>query len=203
MDGKKTKQGRWLPAACLIALFAFSGCTSIMTNAIPASQLPPSLMVGPRCPRVPIDFTLLRQQPPPSYLIGPRDILGIFIQDILGRRDEPPPVFTLATGPGSVDPPLVVGNPVTVSEDGTIILPRIPPLRVAGLTVGQVDALIRRAYTVDFRLLQPGREQVNVTLMRKRLHRVVVVRDDAAAVPPILKPRDGTVLSPPRHGQHD
>jgi hypothetical protein len=66
---------------------------------------------------------------------------------------------------------------------------------VAGLTIGQIDALIRRAYTVDHKLLQPGREQVNVTLMRRRLHRVVVVREDVAAIPPILKPRDGTIIS--------
>ena len=150
-----------------------------------------------RCPRVPIDFTLLRQQPPQSYLVGPRDILGIYIQDILGRTDEPPPVFTVNNPPGSssTDSPLAVGNPVTVGDDGTIILPRVAPLRVAGLSVGQIDALIRKTYTVDNHFLAPGREQVNVSLIRKRLHRVVVVREDAAAVPPILKPRDGTIIA--------
>jgi hypothetical protein len=189
------RQGRWLPLAALVALCACCGCTTLMTNAIPAAQLPPEFAVQPRCPRVPIDFTLLRQRPPLGYIVGPRDILGIYVQDILARRDDPPPVYTLNIAPGSPDPPLVVGNPVTVSEDGTIILPRIPPLRVAGLTIGQIDALIRRTYTIDHKLLQPGREQINVTLMRKRLHRIVVVREDAAAVPPILKPRDGTVLT--------
>ncbi len=194
VQGRRSR-GVWLPLAALTLLAALSGCTSIMTGAIPAAQLPPELLSAPRCPRVPIDFTLLRQKPPVGYIVGPRDILGIYIQDILGRRDDPPPVFTLIVPPGSSDPPLVVGNPVTVNEDGTIILPRIPPLRVAGLTIGQIDAAIRRAYTIDYHLLQPGREQVNVTLMRKRLHRIVVVREDSAAVPPILKPRDGTLIA--------
>jgi protein involved in polysaccharide export with SLBB domain len=194
MDGK-TKQGCLLVLASLIAVCAGSGCTSMMVNAIPAPQLPLALMAEPRCPHVPIDFTLLRQQPPQSYIVGPRDTLGIYIQDILGRSDEPPPVFTVNNLPGSGDPPLVVGNPVTVGDDGTIILPRIPPLRVAGLSLGQIDALIRRTYTVDHRLLPPGKEQVNVTVIRKRLHRVVVIREDVAAVPPILKPRDGTIIS--------
>jgi protein involved in polysaccharide export with SLBB domain len=194
MDGK-TKQGWWLLLAGLMAVMASGGCTSCMKGAIPAGQLPLALAAQPRCPRVPIDFTLLRQQPPESYLVGPRDILGIYIADILARADEPPPVFTIVNPVGAADPPLVVGNPVTVGDDGTIILPRIPPLRVAGLSVGQIDALIRRAYTVDHHLLQPGKEQINVTVMRKRLHRIVVVREDAAAVPPILKPRDGTIIA--------
>ena len=190
------RQGRWLPLAALIALCACSGCTSITTGAIPAAQLPLHLLAEPHCPRVPIDFTLLRQPPPPGYIVGPRDILGIYIQDILGRRDEPPPVFMLVSPPGSADPPMVVGNPVTVGEDGTIILPRLPPLRVAGLTIGQIDAfdapsLLRSAPNCCNRV----EEQINVTLVRKRMYRVVVVREDAAAVPPILKPRDGTIIS--------
>ncbi|HTU25244.1 MAG TPA: polysaccharide biosynthesis/export family protein, partial [Pirellulales bacterium] len=115
--------------------------------------------------------------------------------DILGRNDEPPPVFALVHAPGSSDAPLAVGNPVTVSDDGTIILPRIAPMRVAGMTIPQIDAAIRRAYTIDARILQPGQEVVTVTLIRKRLHRIIVIREDSSAVPPILKPRDGTLIA--------
>ena len=143
-----TQQGRWTAIALLAACLATSGCATMMKGAIPASQLPPELMAQAHCPRTPIDFTLLRQPPPPSYLVGPRDILGIYIQDILGRSDEPPPVFALVQAPNSSDAPLAVGNPVTVADDGTIILPRIPPMRVAGLTIPQIDAAIRRAYTM-------------------------------------------------------
>ena len=125
----------------------------------------------------------MRQPPPPSYLVGPRDILGIYVQDVLGRNDEPPPVFSLAIAPNSPDSPLAVGNPVTVLDDGTIILPRIRPLRVAGLTIQQIDAAIRRAYTIDTNILRPGQEVVSVTLIRKRLHRVLVIREDSPAVP--------------------
>ena len=84
---------------------------------------------------------------------------------------------------------------MTISDDGTIRLPRIPPLKVAGLTLTQIDAAIRKAYTEDQKILQPGREQVSVTLIRKRLYRVMVFREDSAAVQPILKQRDNTVLS--------
>ena len=190
-----SQQGRWTAIALLTACLASSGCATMMKGAIPASQLPPELMSEAHCPRTPIDFTLLRQPPPPSYLVGPRDILGIYIQDILGRNDEPPPVFALVQAPNSSDAPLAVGNPVTVADDGTIILPRIPPMRVAGLTIPQINAAIRRAYTMDFKILPPGQEVVTVTLIRKRLHRVVVVREDSPAVPPILKPRDGTLIA--------
>ncbi|HEX4142759.1 MAG TPA: polysaccharide biosynthesis/export family protein [Pirellulales bacterium] len=189
------QQGRWTAIALLTACLACSGCATMMKGAIPASQLPPELMAPAHCPRTPIDFTLLRQPPPPSYLVGPRDILGIYIQDVLGRNDEPPPVFALLHTPNSSDPPLAVGNPVTVADDGTIILPRIPPMRVAGMTIPQIDAAIRRAYTLDTRILQPGQEVVTVTLIRKRLHRIMVIREDSSAVPPILKPRDGTLIA--------
>jgi protein involved in polysaccharide export with SLBB domain len=196
MDEKIIKQhGRWIAVASLVACLALGGCATCMRGAIPASQLPPELMAPTHCPRVPIDFTLLRQTPPPSYLVGPRDILGIYIKDILGRPDEPPPVFALVQAPNSSDPPLAVGNPVTVADDGTIILPHIPPLRVAGLTIPQIDAAIRRAYTMDFKILHAGEEVISVTLIRKRLHRVLVIREDSAAVPPILKPRDGTLIA--------
>ena len=189
------QQGRWTAIALLAACLATGGCATMMKGAIPASQLPPELMVEAHCPRTPIDFTLLRQPPPPSYLVGPRDVLGIYIQDILGRNDQPPPVFSLILPANSSDPQLAVGNPVTVADDGTIILPHIPPLRVAGLTIPQIDAAIHRAYTVDTRILQQGQEVITVTLIHRRLHRVLVIREDSPAVPPILKPRDGTVIS--------
>ncbi|HTU26326.1 MAG TPA: hypothetical protein VMF30_13055, partial [Pirellulales bacterium] len=75
------QQGRWTAIALLAACLASSGCATMMKGAIPASQLPPELMAPAHCPRTPIDFTLLRQPPPPSYVVGPRDILGIYIQD--------------------------------------------------------------------------------------------------------------------------
>ena len=157
-------RGHSLLLVFVLGLCGLPGCSTVMTNAIPAAVARGFDGGTAHIPRSPIDFTLLRQQPPPSYLVGPRDVLGIFIQDVLGRRDEPPPVFTALPPIGSTDASLLVGNPVAVSDDGTIVLPSIEPLRIAGLTIPQVDAAIHRAYTVDRKLLKAGQEQVNVTL---------------------------------------
>jgi hypothetical protein len=54
----------------------------------------------------------------------------------------------------------------------------VKPVPVLELTVGQAEKAIIKAYTVDSKILVPGRERVIVTLMRPRTTRVLVVRQD-------------------------
>ncbi len=158
-----------------------AGCSSVARTAIPATCVQPNVLDKPRGDRQPIDFSKLRQDPPPVYQLAPRDILGIYIEGVLGKSDEAPPVYMPQRwdDQGESIPP-ALGFPVPVREDGTISLPLIRPIFVNGLTVAQVEDEIRKAYTVDQRILQPGRDRIIVTLMRKRTYNVLVVREDTA-----------------------
>ena len=54
----------------------------------------------------------------------------------------------------------------------------MPPIPVRGLTLAQIENVIRRAYTIDHQILPVGKERIIVTLMRKRTIQVVVMRQD-------------------------
>jgi len=60
-------------------------------------------------------------------------------------------------------------------------LPLIAPIRVTGLTVGEAEAKIVRAYTQDKEILLEGNEKIIVTLMQRRTYNVLVIREDGGA----------------------
>jgi len=153
-----------------------AGCSSsrVWRNAIPACAVESGVSDRRRSQQEAINFVRLAQGPPPAYLVGPRDTLGIFIEGVLGSRDEPPPVHY--SEKGNIPPAL--GYPIPVREDGTIALPLVPPIRAEGLTLPQLEREIRRAYTVDRFILQEGRDRILVTLMKPRTYQVLVVRED-------------------------
>jgi hypothetical protein len=117
----------------------------------------------------------LRQEAPQYYLVDAGDILGVYIEGALGNPEEPPPVNQPVQGS---DVPPSIGYPIVVREDGTISLPLVPPLPVRGLTLGQVENAMRRSYTVDRKILAPGKDRIIVTLLRPREISVVVMRQD-------------------------
>ncbi len=159
----------------------FTGCAAC--TAIPASRMPRSLLATPRAGREPINFIQLRQDPPPVYQLGPNDILGVFIEGVLGEANVPPPVhFPESAGVSSGQTPPSVGYPMPVREDGTVALPLLPPIHVAGLTVTQAEDEIRRQY-IDAGILLPDKNRTIVTLMRKRTYQVLVIREDSAGAP--------------------
>jgi protein involved in polysaccharide export with SLBB domain len=163
-----------LAAAMLVT---FGGCTSIMTpiSGVPAHRLPPQFLAEPKNNLIPVDVARLRQDAPREYLVDAEDILGIYIEGVLGSGDEPPPVHM----PDRFsDLPPSIGFPIPVREDGTLALPLVDPIPVRGLSLAQVENAIRRAYTIDNRILQPGKDRIIVTLMQQRTYRVVVMRQD-------------------------
>ena len=166
-------RGLWIVLAALLAVVD-SGCTSC--EAIPAGRMPPSLLAKPRADLEQINFIRLRQDPPPVYQLGPRDILGIYIEGVLGQSDQPPPVH-FPEKESNIAP--AIGFPIPVREDGTISLPLIPPIRVAGLTLTQAEDEIRLNYTEKYKILPPGRERIVVTMIRPRTYQVLVVREDS------------------------
>jgi len=166
---------RGLAAAGLI-LLALGGCRL----GIPAYCLnEPTIFDAPKSSLEPINFIRLRQDPPPVYLLGPGDVLGIYIERVLGEPEVPPPVHF----PEDPTVPPVVGYPTPVREDGTVSLPLVPPIRIEGLTVAQAERLIRDAYTVDRQILPPGEDRILVTLMRRRTYQVLVIREDTLTKP--------------------
>jgi protein involved in polysaccharide export with SLBB domain len=163
----------------VVLLAALSAGCSSFRDAVPASCFSPGTLEAPRSDKEPINFLKLRRDPPAAYQLGPRDVLGIYIEGVLGSRDEPPPVHF----PEDADLPPAVGFPVPVREDGTISLPLIPPVHVEGLTLAQAEHQIRSEYAKERQILQPERDRTIVTLMKPRTYHVLVVREDTGISP--------------------
>lgn len=167
-----------LAAAVAVCILAVTGC-SPYRNSVPASCVRPSYFDNPRGNKHPINYIKLRQDPPAVYMLGPRDILGVFIEGVLGRPDDSPPVH-FPEQQSSLPPS--IGYPMPVREDGTLSLPLIPPINVSGLSLAQVEHEIRKAYTVDRQILQPDRARIIVTLMKPRSYAILVVREDSSTL---------------------
>jgi hypothetical protein len=182
-----------LAVACLHSI----GCVNSLKNTIPAHCLPPEILGPSRDNLEPVNFTSLGQKPPPAHLIGPNDILGVFIQGIVGGNESlvpethfPPTFGTSVTGNFTTP---AVGTPVTVMADGTIELPHVAPIQLAGLTLVQATEKIREVYTSE-KLLQPERDVINITLMKPRSVQVLIMREDSIMNWPILKPQGSTLV---------
>jgi len=169
-------------AVAAVAL-SMAGCGSMMQfvtgiPAIPASRVPPEFLGRRRTDMQDITLSRLRQNPPKVYQLAANDVLGIYIENVLGTTDEAPPVnFTLD---GSKPPSL--GFPVPVREDGTLALPLVEPIPVSGLTLTQATDAIREAYTITKQILPVGKDRIIVTLQRPREYRVLVVREESGGM---------------------
>ncbi len=179
-----------------IALAGVGGCaaiTSPVANGIPVRLLPPELLVESKEGMQTIPLALLRQPPPASYRLAAGDILGIWIEGVLGEKGQPPvvrlPEMSL-TGMSNLMPSAstrstpAIGFPIPVRDDGTISLPQVPPLKVAGMSVEEAEEAIRKTYTVDHPILKPGREKIIVSLQKPRDYHILVIRQDSSAMTP-------------------
>lgn len=160
-----------------LSVLASGGCTALMTpiSGVPAHRLPQQFHATPKNNLIPVDISRLRQPPPRAYLVDAGDILGVYVETVLGTSEEPPPVHMPSR---DSDLPPAIGFPIPVRDNGTISLPLVPSLQVRGMTLTQIESVIRRAYTVDRRIIPEGKDRIIVTLMRKRTYRVVVMRQD-------------------------
>ncbi len=170
-------------AACLIS----SGCVTWAKHAVPAYRLPMVERCDAEGAKVPIDLALLRQDPPPSHIIGPGDVLSVYVYGVLPPTIEEAPVVQPALGaPRDYYPPYgalrlpTLGLPIEVEYDGTLVLPIVGAVEVAGLTLPAARQEILEAYQ-EAGVLQVGRERVTATLLRPRVHRVLVIREDAGS----------------------
>lgn len=167
--------------ATLLLCMGQVGCSALDLNecdipAIPAARVPRELLGRPRDDMQQITISRLRQNPPKVYQLGAGDVLGIYAEFVLGEQGESPPVHFPEAG----DQPPAIGYPVPIREDGTLALPSIEPVQVAGMTLEQATEAIRNAY-LNSEVLKSGREKIIVTLMRRREYRVLVIREEEGA----------------------
>jgi len=185
--------------ACAVATMVCTcsiGCVNSLRNTIPASCLPPELLDTSRDELISIDFTMLGQKPPPAHVIGPDDILGIYVHGVLGSgqgvelQTHFPSKFGDSDSGNFLSP--AVGSPITVMSDGTIALPYLSAVHVVGLTLSEAVAKIREAY-ISKQLVQPGRDVINVTVIKQRSAQVLVLREDSIMNWPIFKQNNQTL----------
>jgi RNA polymerase sigma factor (sigma-70 family) len=181
--------------ATLTVLMAIgAGVGTLVTRALatgmPSQAAPPALVARtdvqrpdpagkPREEAGDIPLAALRQKPPDVYLLDAGDVLGIYVEGILGTREQPVPVINAQPGAGP-GLPLAFGYPIPVKEDGTIMLPLIAPITVRGKSTTEAQELVRQAY-IRAQVLVRGKERVIISMARKRTYRVTVVRRDVAA----------------------
>ena len=183
-------------AVCAIGL---SGCAALHpVPGVPIERLDACLLQPerPRTDERTIDLSLLGQPRPLSHVVDAGDVLGVFIEGVLGDAAGGPPVVSPSLGatPGALTTATVasasLGYPVTVRDDGTISLPYKPPIAVRGLTMGEVELRIRETYSGPNGLLQAGRDRIFITLHKPRTVRVLVVRKDRPLEPSYAQPPD-------------
>jgi len=174
----KTTPARTCIAALALCVSLLAGCRSYgPTDLIPAADVLNRSCCEPDREEQ-INFLTLRRTPPEQYVLGKGDVLGIYIQGVTGDAAVPPPV-NFADQDNSKP---AIGYPVPIRDDGYISLPLVAPLRVTGLTVGEAEAKIIRAYTQDKEILLEGNEKIIVTLMQRRTYNVLVIREDGGTV---------------------
>jgi protein involved in polysaccharide export with SLBB domain len=161
-----------------------AGCAALanpLAEGVPARLVPPELLARAKCEEQTIPLNLLRQPSSPVYRLAPGDVLGIYIEGVLGERTQAIPI---QVGPQvqvreQHRLPPSAGYPIPVDENGTITLPRLGTLPVQGLTLAEVREAIRKL-GLEKEVLKQGNEQILVTLMHPRRYQVLVFRQEAA-----------------------
>jgi hypothetical protein len=169
---------RFVHALLLLSCIHGAGCAALTNpgaDGVPVHLLPADVLGPSRTEEVPIPLNYLRQPPPDVYRLDSGDILGVYIDTVLGERNLPPPVRFAEQG--HVSPAL--GYPIPVQEDGTVLLPYIKPVKVKGMSITEARDAIANAYIAPEEILKPGKERISVTLMEPRRYHVLVVRQDS------------------------
>ena len=172
------------PLAVLLLCVSFSsGCTSCLApiDGVSVDCVPQHCLGVPRSDWEFVPFGLLRMQRPKQYRVAAGDILGIYVEGVLPRKNGPADISQLPVHfpEGDSDLPPSVGHPIPVRDDGRLPLPLLDPLPVDGMTLTEVEELIKKEY-VSNNILRKGQERVLVSIMKERTIRVLVVREDTS-----------------------
>ena len=182
-----TRSAALLLTACALTAGGCASLTNPVADGVPVNRLPAEVLGRSRSELRSVPETLLRQPTPAQYLLDRGDVLAVVAEDVLGPANQAPPVASTTLtlreqSQGTTDPP-AVGYPVPVRDDGTISLPRLPPLDVRGRTIKDVESLIQEAITGRLpgfpELVKPAAARVTVQLLHRRRYQVLVVREDS------------------------
>src|SRR5262245_29939031 len=80
--------------AALCLLGGLNGCAAVsnpVADGIPVRRLPPEAFGESREAEKPIPLTYLRQPPPQVYRLDAGDILGVWVEGVLGEKNTLPP----------------------------------------------------------------------------------------------------------------
>ncbi|HEY7310623.1 MAG TPA: polysaccharide biosynthesis/export family protein [Gemmataceae bacterium] len=178
-NGRRGTAGPVYLVALICGLLAI-GCAAVSNPAlegVPVRLLPDELRGKSVEGLKTIPLNLLGQPQPDAYRAGPNDVLGVWVEGVLGERGQAPPLLP-AVQLDNVQLPQAVGFPIQVRLEGTISLPLIQPLRVQGMTLTEIEEAIRRAY-VEGGILKQERARIIVSLARPRTYHVLVLREDS------------------------
>lgn len=185
----QTKNYRLFFVLCSLLLLPLtSGCITFTSYAIPADRVPDALRGPTKSERVPLNLALLGQDQPRDYILAPGDVLGVYIKGLVPPTLDAaipfvPPQANLSNTyypPNGQNYTPAVGLPLSINSAGELELPELGAVRVEGLTISQATELIARQ-TIEKKISQPGKEYVYLTLIRKRVVRVLIIRDDIRA----------------------
>ncbi|MCA9156750.1 MAG: polysaccharide biosynthesis/export family protein [Planctomycetales bacterium] len=169
-----------------LTVLLFSGCVTFTKHAVPASRLPNQFAAPERSSLVPINFSVLAGNKPAEYRLDSDDILAITIPGVVppDAKELPPIIMSVQQSlsqkyypPNGTFITPGLGIPVTVQANGDLQLPLIPAIHARGLTQLQLAEEIRKAY-ITKGIVKEGNDQVNVSLIRGRVNRVLVLRED-------------------------
>lgn len=188
-EPQNSRRWNWLGTCSLMCmvLLSSSGCITFTRNAVPANRLPRQFEAPSKCNLNPINFSMLAGPQSSEHRLGAGDVLAITIQGVVppDPKTMPPVISGQATLAREYYPPLGVvdspsyGVPVHVQAGGTVQLPLIPAIDLDGLTLSEAAEEIRSAY-VAAEIVRTGNDQVNLVLIRSRVNRVLVLREDAS-----------------------
>ena len=167
--------------AVVVLALPFSAATASaqrIRNSIPVDQVPAVQLQQPAPVQSFPEITYLKAPKAKRYLLDSGDVLGVFVEGVLGESGESPPVNyppeTSRLGPS-------IGFPIVVQENGTISLPLVDPISVRGLTIEQAEGLVKSVFQgerASGRRILNDNSRIIVTLQRERTINVIVVRQD-------------------------
>jgi protein involved in polysaccharide export with SLBB domain len=193
MNMTRTLHRNWIRLVVLVGAATTTGCAALtnpVADGVPVNRLPAEVLGRPRSDLKPIPTTLLRRSELKEYRLDKGDVLAVVASEVFGddRSQVPTKLADAYSNYSSL------GYPVPVQDDGTISLPiaKVKPIPVKGLTVQEVQELIRKIITGEFKgknmgydieLVKPEFAKVSVQLMQPRKYKVMVIREDASQTP--------------------
>jgi protein involved in polysaccharide export with SLBB domain len=181
---------RFARGCCLLVVLLLTGCSAIYhpyTRTIEHKMEVLSRM--PKAEQRSIDLRLLGQTPPAEHLVSDGDILGVYIEGNHAAGSSEMPVRF----PDDRNVAPAIGYPTPVRNGGMIRIPHVGVLKVAGMTVWQIEELIRHQLTTGPKAtVQADKTEIHVSMMWKRAVNVMVVRQEEVSPMHLIAPSSGT-----------